>query len=260
MTEENIELRAINFETSEYKGKVLTYSIPEIENKIDEISLTLEKNSIPEGLHQLDLYYANESKQGIDQVLIKGFGIHKAILEKIRAKLYSFLVENEFKLSQVVSDELIISGSETVLNKNVFIIHGHNEAKWRELEKMVRNDFGLNPIILGEQPDGGISTVIEKFEYYADKCSYAFALFTPDDIIESNGSKYFQARPNVIFELGWFVARLGKRNVCLILQDNQNTIQMFSDLQGVIQKRFQKNVSEIYRDIMLELRDVGMIN
>ncbi|THF84704.1 hypothetical protein E6C55_00020 [Cohnella fermenti] len=148
---------------------------------------------------------------------------------------------------------------EPIMNKNVFIIHGHNEAKWRELEKILKTDFGLNPIILGEQPDKGITTLIDKFEFYADQCSYAFALFTPDDIVENKGNKYFQARPNVIFELGWFVARLGRRNTCLILQDNHETIQMFSDFQGVIQKRFKQDVKELYRDIMLELKDVGVI-
>lgn len=146
------------------------------------------------------------------------------------------------------------------MNKKIFIIHGHNEAKWRELEKLLKNDFGLDPVILGEQPDRGSTTLIDKFEYYAEQCSYAFALFTPDDIVENNGKKYFQPRPNVIYELGWFVARLGRRNTCLILQSSNDTIEMFSDFQGVIQKRFKQDIKEIYKDILVELKDVGVIN
>ena len=32
-----------------------------------------------------------------------------------------------------------------------------------------------------EQPDAGCKTVIEKFEKYAQTCTYAIAVFTPDD-------------------------------------------------------------------------------
>jgi hypothetical protein len=44
----------------------------------------------------------------------------------------------------------------------VFIIHGRDEAKWRELKDIIKDTFRLNPIILNEQPDIG-KTVIEKF-------------------------------------------------------------------------------------------------
>lgn len=92
-------------------------------------------------------------------------------------------------------------------NKKVFIIHGHNEAKWRELEKIL-NKLHLEPIILGENPDHGATTIIEKFEHYASQCVYAIAVFTPDDQVEKNGKMYLQARPNVMFEVGWFCGRL----------------------------------------------------
>ena len=65
--------------------------------------------------------------------------------------------------------------------ENVFLIHGHDEAKWRELKDILKSEFRLNPIVLLEQPDAGCKTVIEKFEHYAQTCSYAIAVFTPDD-------------------------------------------------------------------------------
>ena len=46
--------------------------------------------------------------------------------------------------------------------ENVFIIHGRDEAKWRELKDIIKNTFRLNPLLLAEQPDIG-KTVIEKF-------------------------------------------------------------------------------------------------
>lgn len=94
--------------------------------------------------------------------------------------------------------------------ESVFIIHGRNEAKWRELKDIVKSQFRLSPIVLLEQPERGSETVIEKFERYAETCSYAIALFTPDDEVASGDEKYPQARPNVVYELGWFCGRLGR--------------------------------------------------
>ena len=44
--------------------------------------------------------------------------------------------------------------------KKVFIIHGHDEAKRRELEAMLRTQFQLTPIVLADQSSGGAKTVI----------------------------------------------------------------------------------------------------
>jgi len=140
-----------------------------------------------------------------------------------------------------------------IIKENIFIIHGHNEAKWRELYKMLKDEFKVNPIVLSEQPNQGL-TIIEKFEKYAKTCSYAFAIFTPDDIVvENNGEEYFQARPNVIFELGWFYSNLGRPFVCILNQkSNKNAI--FSDLQGIMRLEFNNNVSEQYSEIEKELK------
>jgi predicted nucleotide-binding protein len=44
----------------------------------------------------------------------------------------------------------------------------------------------------------------EKFEDEAQTCSFAFAIFTPDDEVVKPDKPYKQARPNVIYEVGWF--------------------------------------------------------
>lgn len=111
--------------------------------------------------------------------------------------------------------------------------------------------------MLSEQPDQGL-TIIEKFEKYASQCSYAFALFTPDDIISDGDTEYFQARPNVIFELGWFYANLGRSRVCILDQASEKS-RIFSDLQGVMRVQFNNDVSEKYLDIERELKSVGII-
>jgi predicted nucleotide-binding protein len=141
--------------------------------------------------------------------------------------------------------------------ENVFVIHGRDEAKWRELKDILKTEFRLNPIILLEQPDPGCKTVIEKFEHYAQKCTYAIAVFTPDDEVTSGDDKYLQARPNVIYELGWFCGRLGRSGAMLLLKEGTS---LFSDFGGIIQKRFTKNVTEKVSEIKRDLVEAGILD
>lgn len=140
--------------------------------------------------------------------------------------------------------------------ENVFIIHGRDEAKWRELKDIIKSEFRLNPIVLFEQPDAGCKTVIEKFEHYAKTCTYAIAVFTPDDEVRSNTESYLQARPNVIYELGWFCGSLGRGSAMLLLKEGTN---LFSDFGGIIQKRFASNVSEKVIEIRRDLVAAGVL-
>ena len=125
-----------------------------------------------------------------------------------------------------------------------------------ELETILRRDFGLNPFVLKDLPTIGSLTIIEKFEHYAQKCSFAIALFTPDDVIEKDGIKYLQARPNVIYELGWFCGKLSRKNVILILKEGTD---IFSDFQGIVQIRFKNEIVEKYRDLMQELKVKNLV-
>lgn len=141
--------------------------------------------------------------------------------------------------------------------ENIFIIHGRDEAKWRELKDILHSKFRLNPIILQEQPDDGCKTIIEKFEKYAQTCSYAIALFTPDDEVKHSEFTYLQARPNVIYELGWFCGMLGRSGTMLLLKEGTT---VFSDFGGIIEKRFIQNISEKTEEIKKDLINAGILN
>lgn len=140
--------------------------------------------------------------------------------------------------------------------KNIFIVHGRDEARWRELKELIETEFGLNPIVLQEQPALGSLTLIEKFEHYASTCSFAIAVFTPDDEVTADGETYLQARPNTIFELGWFCGRLSRSNVMLLLKKGTSVL---SDFQGVVQKRFEATISERVAEIRNELVQAGLL-
>jgi predicted nucleotide-binding protein len=256
--EQYIERRSVLVLTDDYQiadeKRVKGDSLSEILHEIELLEIGLSKNTLPDGLHSLDLYYESRRKQKEDTILLHNITQLKNIVSRVENFIYDYLIRLE---SQGAAEGVLGMNSNST-SKNIFIIHGHNEAKWRELYKILKEDFDLNPIVLGEQPDRGCSTIIEKFEYYAKACSYAFAIFTPDDVVEKNGQKYFQARPNVIYELGWFSAYLGRERVCLLLQEGEN-MEIFSDFQGVLQKRFRNSIIEQYKSIKQDLEYVGLL-
>lgn len=219
---------------------VLTYPVLSIEETINSLKHTLENR-------ESELHYNDLS-------LIRNMVTeYNKVLTKLRKNQYEYILKKEKVLIMGNKGQLY----DKTTSKNIFIIHGKNEAKWRELKSILIDDFKLNPIVLQEQADMG-KTIIEKFEYYACTCSYAFAIFTPDDIIDSDGDKYFQARPNVLFELGWFCSFLSRKNVCLLFQEDSK-MSIFSDFQGVLQKRFHSKIGELFKELQNELKEVGII-
>ncbi len=91
----------------------------------------------------------------------------------------------------------------------------------------------LEPVILNEEASRG-KTIIEKFEHHAD-VGFAVVLLTPDDegaLRGEDGSPGLRARQNVIFELGFFIGRLGRERVCALTKGGDMEIP--SDYAGVV--------------------------
>jgi predicted nucleotide-binding protein len=137
----------------------------------------------------------------------------------------------------------------------IFVIHGHDEAKRREICDLLQARLGLRTLVLQGLTGIGL-TLIEKFEQFADDCCYAFALFTPDDFVKKKGESHFQARPNVLFEVGWFYGHLGRDHVCILLKGKT---ELPSDLGGIVTIKFQDNVSEVFVQIEDELKRARVI-
>ena len=111
----------------------------------------------------------------------------------------------------------IIKKDRIKLSNKIFIVHGYNEEMKQAVARIVEK-IGLKPIILHEQPNKG-RTIIEKFEDYSD-VNFAIVLLSPDDIAYPKDKppedKEFRARQNVIFELGFFVGKLGREHVFIL--------------------------------------------
>lgn len=158
--------------------------------------------------------------------------------------------------------ELAIASSKTpeIASNRIFIVHGHDDVAKSDLEAIL-TEMGFEPVILHRQADGG-RTVIEKFEDNAD-VGYAFIILTPDEIAylqsedakpDAERSKEYRARPNVIFEFGYFVGRLGRARTCCLYK---GAVSIPSDLSGLVYKRFNRAVEEVAYSIRKELKNAG---
>lgn len=146
------------------------------------------------------------------------------------------------------------------VTKKVFVVHGHDEIAKTNLEIFL-HEIGLEPVVLHRQADEGL-TIIEKFEKHSD-VGYAFILLTPDEVayIKADESKEdnvrkkeFRARPNVIFEFGYFIGKLGRSRVCCLYTGD---VSLPSDVSGMIYKRFTNSIEEVAYSIMKDLKASG---
>lgn len=121
-------------------------------------------------------------------------------------------------------------------SNKVFIVHGH-DGEARETVARYLGKIGFEPIILHEQANRG-KTVIEKVEANSD-VSFAVVLLTPDDEgCAKGGTPEPRVRQNVLLELGYFIALLGRENVCAL---KRGTVEIPSDFAGVLWEPMDSN-------------------
>ena len=185
---------------------------------------------------------------------VLGFGFQ----EFNRAR--SFILNGLYAATELINDIPIgtASSSEPAKKRSnrVFIVHGHDHVAKTDLEIYLK-ELGLEPVVLHRQADEG-KTVIEKFEKHSD-VGFAFILLTPDEIAypitddgldDSARRKERRARPNVVLELGYFIGRLGRQNVCCLYTGG---VDLPSDVRGILYKEFHHAIKEVFYDIRKEL-------
>jgi predicted nucleotide-binding protein len=160
-------------------------------------------------------------------------------------------------LSDIEATMLDVCGVASSANRNVFIVHGHDEKKRDELKRFLAQ-LSLQPVVLDEMDDLGM-TIIEKFEHCATTCSFAFVLMTPDDrsIGADRAESRWRARQNVIMELGWFMAYLGRDRVIILFRGE---LEIPSDILGIVCLEFKDNIVEASEKMRNRLRGVRLIS
>lgn len=139
--------------------------------------------------------------------------------------------------------------------RKVFIVHGRdNEAK-QEVARFIET-IGLQSIILHEQASAGM-TIIEKIERYSTEADFALVLYTPCDhgrgAHETKVQPRYRARQNVVFEHGYLMAKLGRKNVCALVKGE---IETPNDISGVVYVNFDL-LGSWKTEIAKELRACG---
>jgi predicted nucleotide-binding protein len=142
------------------------------------------------------------------------------------------LTERRSELGDAPSNSPLSPTVPATPSKKVFVVHGHNGEPKQAVARFLES-LGFEPIILHEQANGG-RTIIEKFEKSAD-VGFAVVLLTPDDMggVQNLAVARLKprARQNVVFELGYFIGRLGRSRVCAL---KLGDVEVPSDFSGVV--------------------------
>jgi predicted nucleotide-binding protein len=130
----------------------------------------------------------------------------------------------------------------------VFII---SSAEALEIARTVQNAFDHDPFTVTVWTDGVFRAshyAIESLERALDQSDVAIAVAQPDDITESRGQRRATPRDNVIFELGFFMGRLG-RHRALLVEPRGEEISLPSDLVGINTITYRYDAADLTRSL-----------
>jgi predicted nucleotide-binding protein len=117
----------------------------------------------------------------------------------------------------------------SMTSRKVFIVHGHDNDAKNEVARFL-SKIGLEEVILHERPNSG-RHLLTKFEQESEGAGFAVILMTPDDEVPLGGSATRRrARQNVVFELGFFIGKLGAARVAALVKGD---VEKPSDFDGV---------------------------
>jgi CheY-like chemotaxis protein len=173
---------------------------------------------------------AKEIASSVPKIMLTDYPSVKYVIESLRPT-QGFAPAIDFIAKEDGGDALLRAVS-TALLRNVFIAHGHDKPTTGMIARFIEK-IGLRAIILEEQPHAG-HTVIEMFENYASTTAFAVVLLTPDYIGVSQALPQNirpRARQNVIFELGYFVNKLGRSRVAVLYKGE---VEIPSQYAGVL--------------------------
>ena len=183
----------------------------------------------------------------IQEAYVQGLESAAPVLESMIGEIKEYWEdENQTSPSSVTQE------NERTNTKEVFVIHGRDEGT-RAIVARFLEQLKLKPVILDEQSNQGL-TIIEKFERHA-KVEFAVALLTSDDTgsLQGDGSNLNpRARQNVIFELGFFIGKLGREGVCAL---TKGTVEIPSDYAGVVYITLDDGGWKM--DLIRELKNAG---
>jgi predicted nucleotide-binding protein len=126
-------------------------------------------------------------------------------------------------------------GAKLDRSREVFLVHGRNETVRQAVGQLLGRAGSHAVTILNERPNDR-KMLVEQFEPRAAGSRYAIVLLTADDVgaprLDSEQEPYYapRARQGVVFEMGFLVAALSPRCVCVLYEDG---VELPFDLEGI---------------------------
>lgn len=161
-------------------------------------------------------------------------GVMKAVsvLKAAQTELELLEESQQAEISNAVEEIIEVNDKGTDIAGRIFIVHGHDDAKKYQLARFLRDLTGHEPVILHEQPSKG-GVLIEKLEASAKGTGFAVVLLTADDTGKANKEKDYKprGRQNVVFELGFFMAALGRKHVAVLMDPG---VEEPGDVKGLV--------------------------
>lgn len=223
-------------------------------------SLLLEKLY---ALRKIDGYHPTKLIFALNQVALDGYDDARGVVEFLKRREYVKVMGTSEGLDAKISTEGRLFYEQQmkappaskppghVDKTQVFIVHGHDEAAKYEVARFIER-LDLHPIILHEQASSG-KTIIEKIEEYTN-VGFGIVLYTECDLGAKKGEEdrlRFRARQNVVFEHGFLIGKIGRKNVCALVKGDVETP---GDITGVVYVSMQ---SDWKLALAKELRNSG---
>ena len=150
------------------------------------------------------------------------------------------------------------AGRKVDHSRQVFLVHGRNEHVRQAVGHLLGRAGQHEVTILNERPNHR-KMLVEQFEQEPAGTRYAIVLLTADDVgaprLDSEREPYYspRARQGVIFEMGFLVAALSPRCVCVLYEDG---VELPCDLEGIAYIRL--DLAGTWRSkLLLQLRGAG---
>lgn len=184
----------------------------------------------------------------------------KSLLPNTKNRGYGLYSVSEKQLSELRTKIINLIKTIDKENKSVFIVHGRDEKMLTDVSSAL-SGLGVPSVILSREDNEG-RTIIEKFEKESNRCEYAVILCSGDDEgrLRQKGKKSNEtpmrprARQNVILELGYFLGKLGRKNMFVL--HPEESIEQPSDFYGVVYETFDKG--DRWKDkLVRELKAAG---
>lgn len=151
----------------------------------------------------------------------------------------SFAKELARRLEQ--RNALVTSTREKI---RVFIICS---AEALSIGRAIQNAFGHDAFLPVLWTDGVFRASwfpVESLERELDQSDFAIAVAQPDDIVSVRGEKASTPRDNVIFELGLFIGRLGRKRSFLV-EPRGEEVKLPSDLSGITSVTYKYDAKDL---------------